>query len=310
MRLQKLGLWTLAVVLLGALAFGGAIAYFFVAAKVDTVGKVDFDRPLAVPPLADSRLGAKGRRVFDLSMQRGSTDFGRDAKTPTWGMNGSHLAPTLRASRGETVVANVTNDLGEASTVHWHGMHLPTRMDGGPHQMIEPGDTWSPTWQVRQPAATLSYHPHPHGETAEHFYRGFAGMFILDDPAESAVQAQLPSSYGVDDLPVIVQDKLLDGTRLDETKSLFTSTGILGDTVLVNGTPGPYLDVTSQRVRLRRPGERAEIVMTMTPGEKAVLRSAPLDGFSNRFAGTEDPLDVSSFGPATRCRRRRGCPSA
>lgn len=326
-------LWLLAFVLQGALAFGGVIAYAFVTAKVDTVGKLAFDRPLAVPPLAESRTDRQGRRVFDLNMQRGSTDLGRDDPTPTWGMNGSYLGPTLRANRGEAVLANIKNELGEASTVHWHGMHLPARMDGGPQQMIDAGDTWSPTWQVKQPAATLWYHPHPHGETAEHVYRGLAGMFIIDDPAEAAVQSQLPSSYGVDDVPVIVQDKRFGGSKLDESGSLFSSTGIIGDTVLVNGTPDPFLDVTTERVRLRllngsnariynfhldddrefqqiagdggllpapagqtrlelSPGERAEIVVTMRPGERTVLRSAPLDSFSSRFAGTDDSLDV------------------
>ena len=332
MTLRKLVLWLLSIALLGMLAFGGTIAYFFVTARVDTVGKVDFDRPLVVPPLAESSVDDRGRRVFDLTMQEGSTDLGRDRKTPTWGMNGSYLAPTLRASRGETVVARVSNKLGEASTVHWHGMHLPARMDGGPHQMIDPGDTWSPTWQIRQPAATLWYHPHPHGKTAEHVYRGLAGMFIVDDPAEADVQKQLPSSYGVDDVPVIVQDKSFDGSKLDESKSLFASTGILGDTLLVNGTPRPYLDVSTQRVRLRllngsnariynfhlddrrfqqvagdggllpapvrrthlelSPGERAEIVVTMKPGERTVMQSAPLTSVNNRFGGTDDRFDV------------------
>ncbi len=271
--------------------------------------------------------------MFDLRLQSGWTDLGRDKKTATWGVNGSYLGPTVRARRGESVLMNVTNELDEASSLHWHGMHLPARMDGGPHQMVEPGDTWSPTWTLAQQGATLWYHPHPHGRTAEHVYRGLAGMFIVDDPAEDDVQSRLPSRYGVDDIPVIVQDKQFDGSELDVTKSLFSSTGILGDTVLVNGTPGPYLDVTTQRVRLRvlnasnariynfhladdrafeqvagdggllpapvrsthlelSPGERAEIVVTMRPGERTVLRSAPLTSVDNRFGGTDDRFDV------------------
>jgi len=153
----------------------------------------------------------------------------------------------LRARRGEKVLVNVTNDLGETSTIHWHGMHLPAAMDGGPHQPIEPGETWSPSWRIDQPAATLWYHPHPHGETAQHVYRGLAGLFYVDD----AARPRLPSTYGVDDVPLIVQDKEFDGNRFDTSHGLFESTGILGDTILVNGTPGPYLDVTTQRVRLR-----------------------------------------------------------
>nr|WP_241981983.1 multicopper oxidase domain-containing protein [Cryobacterium ruanii] len=71
------------------------------------------------------------------------------------------------AGRGEDVRINVGNELDEASTVHWHGLSLPAEMDGGPHQMVEPGATWSPNFTIDQPAATLWYHPHPDG-TTEH----------------------------------------------------------------------------------------------------------------------------------------------
>lgn len=312
------------------MAFGAFIAWSFMTADVDTVGEVGFERPLAIPSLAESRVDDKGRRVFDLTMQRGETDLGRAEPTRTWGVNGSYLGPTLRADRGEQVLVNVTNELGEESTLHWHGMHLPAEMDGGPHQMVGDGETWSPTWEVDQPAATLWYHPHPHGETADHVYRGVAGMFILDDPA---ADVDLPSTYGVDDVPVIVQDRKFDGSQLDTGRNLFQHTGILGDTVLVNGTPGPYLDVTTERVRLRvlnasnsriynfhfsddraydvvasdggllpapvrlthlelSPGERAEIVVAMEPGETTVLRSAQLASSDNRLAGADDRLDI------------------
>jgi FtsP/CotA-like multicopper oxidase with cupredoxin domain len=325
--------WTLVVVsvfvLLGV-TFGAWIGYSYVTARVDTVGEVDFERELAIPPLAESEVDDEGRRVFDLTLQRGETDLGREEKTETWGVNGSYLGPTLRAERGEEVLVNVTNDLGEESTLHWHGMHLPAEMDGGPHQMVDDGQTWSPTWEVDQPASTLWYHPHPHGETAEHVYRGVAGMFILDDPEEAALP--LPREYGVDDIPVIVQDREFDDSELDTTHGLFESNGILGDTILVNGTPGPYLDVTTERVRLRllnasnarvynfhfsddreydviasdggllpepvrrdhlllSPGERAEIVVELEPGETTVLRSDEQTA-GNRFSGADDRLDI------------------
>jgi hypothetical protein len=51
------------------------------------------------------------------------------------------------------------------------------RMDGGPHQLIAPGGSRTATWRIDQPAATLWYQPHPHGQTADHVYRGVAGMF-------------------------------------------------------------------------------------------------------------------------------------
>jgi FtsP/CotA-like multicopper oxidase with cupredoxin domain len=274
-----------------------------------------FDRPLWIPPLAESRTTDDGTRVFSLTAQEGTSQFLTGRSTRTWGFNGGLLGPTLRAERGERVAVEFRNELPDATTVHWHGMHLPAAMDGGPHQMVGPGDSWRPEWTVDQSAATLWYHPHPHGSTEEHVYRGLAGMFIVDDPAAAA---GLPSVYGVDDVPVIVQDKDLD----DEGRLVLdddgNELGTLGSTVLVNGTPGPYLHVTTELVRLRllngstartydfgfdddrqfslvgsdggllptphetgrvrlSPGERAEIVVHMRPGTTAMLHSFPPD---------------------------------
>ncbi|GIF00043.1 multicopper oxidase [Paractinoplanes rishiriensis] len=292
----------------------GAIVWLFTRPGINTVGQVTFDRQLAVPPLAASTV-KDGQRVFDLRSQAGQSDLGRGGRTGTWGYNGALLGPTLRATRGERVVVNITNGLGEDTTVHWHGMHLPARMDGGPHQPIRPGATFSPQWRIDQPAATLWYHPHPHESTERQVYRGLAGMFLIDDPATDV--KSLPHEYGVDDVPVIVQDKEFDGDgQFDENGRFGSDIGILGDTLLVNGTPNPYLEVTTELVRLRllngstsrlfnfalsdgrpftlvgtdgglldRPyqvthlplsmGERAEVLVAMRPGERVVLRSDP-----------------------------------
>ncbi|MGA9747314.1 MAG: multicopper oxidase domain-containing protein [Nocardioides sp.] len=319
----------MALAVLGVGGFAGWYGVALLAAQIDTVGEVVFTRPLAIPPLAPS-VSVDGVRTFDLTLQKGASDFGRGSPTPTWGINGPYLGPTLRARRGEEVRVRVTNRLDEGSTLHWHGMHLPAEMDGGPHQMVEPGEVWEPHWKIDQPAATLWYHPHPHGETARHIYRGLAGMFLIED--ESADLA-LPHTYGVDDIPVVVQDKRFhdDGT-LDEEHSFFRNVGIIGDTILVNGTVGPYLDVTTRAVRLRllnasnarpynfafddarrfsligtdggllespvplehlqlSPGERAEIVVVVEPETTVRLQSAPTDT-RDRLAGGEDRLDI------------------
>ncbi|MDI1465984.1 multicopper oxidase domain-containing protein [Catellatospora sp. KI3] len=334
MRLRRVLVVLLAAVLVLCGLCAGAGVWVWSGAVLSTADEVDFVRPLAVPPLAPSRLDAQGRRVFELTARAGTHDFGH-GQTPTWGYGGSYLGPTLRAARGEQVVVDVANTLGEATTLHWHGMHLPAAMDGGPYQGIEPGTTWSPTWRIDQPAATLWYHPHPHGRTAQHVYRGLAGMFLVDDPATDV--AALPHEYGVDDFPVIVQDKKFDGDGgLDDAESFLSGTGLLGDTVAVNGTVGPYLEVSTRRVRLRllnasnarsydfgftdgrtfalvgsdggllpqrvdlarvmlSPGERAEIVVTVAPGERAVLRSYPQalgTSLVDRFTGGADTLDI------------------
>src|SRR6185503_5913086 len=83
------------------------------------------------------------------------------------GFNGTYLGPTIRARKGDRVQLNVTNTLGEVTTTHWHGMHLPAIMDGGPHQIINPNETWRPHWTITNEAATLWYHPHVMGKTGE-----------------------------------------------------------------------------------------------------------------------------------------------
>ncbi|WP_328895850.1 multicopper oxidase family protein [Streptomyces sp. NBC_00236] len=295
-------------------AVGGGFAWLWTGADVSTVGKVRFSQRMAVPPLAESTVGPDGTRVFDLRMQSGETEFEDGRPTPTWGFNGSYLGPTLRAERGERVKVRVRNTLDEASTVHWHGMHLPAAMDGGPHQMVAAGGAWAPRWKVDQPAATLWYHPHPHGATEQHVQRGLAGLFLIDDARSR--QLALPKKYGVDDLPVIVQDVTFDGARFDHGHSFLAKTGFLGKRTMVNGTLDPYREVGDERVRLRllnastariytfgfdddrafdlvgtdggllerpaamnriqlSPGERAEVVVRMRPDERTVLRSYP-----------------------------------
>ncbi|MEV6212857.1 multicopper oxidase domain-containing protein [Kitasatospora sp. NPDC051914] len=270
-------------------------------------------RRLPIPPAAESRT-ENGVRWFTLEARPGRWNIVADRTTPTWGYSQDLLGPTLRARRGETVGVQVRNLLPETTSVHWHGMHLPARFDGGPHQPIAPTETWEPSWVIAQPAATLWYHPHPHGSTQTHTYRGLAGLFLVDD--ETGDGAGLPNEYGVDDLPVIVQDKKLnpDGT-LDERED--TGTGLVGPTVTANGITGAYAPVVTDRVRLRivngstmrvynlglddngefevvasdggllaapvrlrrlvlTPGERAEIVVRMQAGQQRTLRSFPV----------------------------------
>lgn len=284
---------------------------------------------LHIPPLAQSTDG--NRPVFDLVAQMGRSAIVPGGEADTWGFNGSLLGPTLRVRRGDDVQINFRNDLDETTTVHWHGMRLPAEADGGPHQMIDPGAEWSPSWTVDQPAATLWYHPHPHGATEAHVYRGLGGMFIIDDDEEASLD--LPREYGVDDIPVIVQDKSFDESG-QLVEPLHSGAGMLGDTILVNGTASATFEVAAEMTRLRllnastarsysfgfaddrefdmiasdggllteparltritlTPAERAEVVVRMSPGESVALRSFPQDlGDISGNTGVEDDVDV------------------
>jgi FtsP/CotA-like multicopper oxidase with cupredoxin domain len=207
--LSRLVLWGGAAALTTTVGIVGVGAWQYTRADINTVGDLDFANPLRIPPVLEPDTDAQGRKVFDLDLQQGTSELVPGTTTETWGANGSYLGPTLRASRGDEVLINVNNDLTEATTIHWHGMHLPADADGNPHQPIAPGTTWSPYWRIDQPAATLWYHPHLHGQTADHVYRGVAGMFLLDDPD---APSPLPSDYGANDIPVILQDKRFDSS--------------------------------------------------------------------------------------------------
>jgi len=231
------------------LVLGASLAYPHVRPTSYVNDGVVLEHPLAIPPLLKPAV-VDGVKVFSLTAKEGHTKLLPGAASDTAGYNGTYLGPTIRARQGERVRVDVRNELGETTTVHWHGMSLPPVMDGGPHQPIAAGETWSPHWTIDNPAATLWYHPHTMGKTAEQVYSGLAGLFIVDDPNSDALG--LPKRYGVDDIPLIVQDRDFDDRRMTYTRDRAQENfGAMGDTILVNGTYGPYLDVPQQLIRLR-----------------------------------------------------------
>ena len=204
-------------------------------------------QPLRIPDLIDAR---KQDQSIALNANAGTTAFFPGRESRTLGYNGSYLGPTIRVYRGDDVEMAVTNALNQETTVHWHGLLVPAELDGGPHQVIRPGATWRPVLPIRQPAATLFYHSHMHGRTAEQVYAGLAGVLIVRDDDERALG--LPSDYGVDDLPLVLQDRQFEDGRLVLPDGMMVAMqGRRGATILANGTPNALARVPSRLVRLR-----------------------------------------------------------
>ena len=109
--------------------------------------------------------------------------------SPRWGSTAPTSAPRSEPLAENKVRIHVTNELTVPTTAHWHGMMLPASQDGTAHQSISPEHTWTAAWQIDQPAATLWYHPHPHGQTELQVGRGMAGLFLIDD--ETALRPAL-----------------------------------------------------------------------------------------------------------------------
>ncbi len=206
---------------------------------------------LPIPPQLTGNLNDKGQKVFDLNLQIAEKSFLPGTKTATLGINGDYFGPTIRVSKGDQVLFNIHNQIGETTTIHWHGAHIPAKMDGGPHQKIQNNATWKPFFEIKQLAATLWYHPHLKGKTAEHVYRGLAGMFIIDDAVSDKLA--LPRNYGVDDIPVVVQDRRIaaNGDMSSQLKDIVDVMGLRGKYILVNGAITPTLETRAQVIRLR-----------------------------------------------------------
>jgi blue copper oxidase len=198
-------------------------------------GVVAQNNALLVPP-------ALTGPEYNLNMAPGTVQFYPGNATVTAGYNGDILGPTLIMTNGVNVTLNVTNNLGEDTTTHWHGMHVNPQNDGGPHTVIAAGATWSPSFRVRDSASTMWYHPHLHGNTHRQVNSGLAGMIFVRDNFEAA--ADLPMTYGVDEFPLIIQDKGFAGGN-----SLAVAN--LGTVTMVNATLEPFLNVPAQMVRFR-----------------------------------------------------------
>ncbi len=212
------------------------------------VGKVT---SLPIPPLLEDKNPDPDRADFELVVQKSTTSFFEGKYTETYGYNGNYLGPVIRVKEGQNVSITVRNLLDEDTTVHWHGLLVPGEMDGGPHQVIKAGGEWNPYFVVNQPAATLWYHSHLLDKTGEQVYKGLAGVFIIDD--EVSENLDIPKDYGINDIPLIIQDRRFDkdGTLLYKTSMEDVMHGMLGDTILVNGVINPVLEVGTIKMRFR-----------------------------------------------------------
>jgi FtsP/CotA-like multicopper oxidase with cupredoxin domain len=120
-----------------------------------------------------------GVKVFHLTAGDVEHQFAPDLKGLCFGYNGQVHGPTIEATEGDHVRIYVTNRLESPTTVHWHGMFVPSGMDGVgglSHRPIHPGETFKYEFELKQ-HGTFMYHPH-HDEMVQ-MAMGLMGMFIV-----------------------------------------------------------------------------------------------------------------------------------
>jgi FtsP/CotA-like multicopper oxidase with cupredoxin domain len=157
-----------------------------------------------------------GVKEFHLVAEEFEHEFAPGCKAKVWGYNGSTPGPTIEAVEGDRVRIFVTNNLREGTSIHWHGILLPSGMDGvggltQPH--IEPGETYAYEFTLRQHGSHMY---HPHVDEMVQVGLGMMGMFIIHPRDGEAVRvdrdycfllhnwALHPGTYRPD--PTIMQD--------------------------------------------------------------------------------------------------------
>ncbi len=281
---------------------------------------------LPVPPLLESR---RGQPLF-LTLQKAHWEFIPGRRTATWGINGGYLGPTVRVYNGDDVKLIYNNRLNEPVSMTISGLQVPGSLMGGAPRMMSANVDWSPVLPIRQPAGTCWYHANTPNRMAPHVYNGLAGLWLVEDEVSKTLP--LPNHYGVDDFPVIIQDKRLDnfGAPVYDPPA---SGGFLGDTLLTNGVQSPFVEVSRGWVRLRLlnasnarryqlrlsdgramqvvagdqgflpapvavtqlsliPGERREILIDMSKGEEVSISVGTAASLVDRVRGLFEPSSI------------------
>jgi manganese oxidase len=120
-----------------------------------------------------------GVKEFHLIAEEVEHEFAPGSSATCWGYNGTTPGPTIEAVEGDRVRILVTNKLPEHTTIHWHGILLPSGMDGvgGLNQpQIQPGETFAYEFTLNQHG---SYMYHPHADEMVQMAVGMMGMFII-----------------------------------------------------------------------------------------------------------------------------------
>jgi FtsP/CotA-like multicopper oxidase with cupredoxin domain len=248
-------------------------------------GKTVVRYPLHVPPTVDTPSS------YALQAAPSSVDLGDGRQAAVLGYNSLFPGPTFRADRGDPVSVRLGNGLSQETTVHWHGMIVPTEADGHPMDSVAPGGNYLYQYTINQRAALNWYHPHPHMITGEQVALGLAGAFIVNDGEEGGLG--LPS--GSHEVPLIIRDASLD--KSGNLRYHSRTTGFLGDIPLVNGTRDPYLNVDTALYRFRVLGGANSRVFRLALGNGAQFRLIGNDG---GLLATTVTIGEITFGPGER----------
>ncbi|MEH6403685.1 MAG: multicopper oxidase family protein [Sneathiella sp.] len=185
-------------------------------------------------------------KEFDLVAAPVKLSLGGGKVAMRWAYNGKIPGPVLRVKLGDRVRVNLTNNLPQDTTIHWHGVRVPNAMDGVPfltQTPVKPSKSFTYDF-MPQDSGTYWFHPHVRGH--EQVERGLFGVLI--------VEAQDEPDYD-QDLVWVLDDILTkeDGSFEDQfSLKLLDTGGRLGNILTVNGEATPTFKARAgERIRIR-----------------------------------------------------------
>ncbi|CAI3941261.1 MULTISPECIES: multicopper oxidase CueO [Commensalibacter] len=202
---------------------------------------------LPIPPL----LHPDAQGNINLTLQEGSSQFINGKRTKTWGINQAFLGPALILDVNQKISVTINNQLPDPTTLHWHGLIIPGSSDGGPQDLIPSKQSQTVHFILQQPASTCWVHPHLHGQTGKQVTMGLAGLVLIQD--EQSKKLPLPTNWGKDDIPVILQDRQFNTQGQFEYKLdiMSAALGWFGNHMLTNGASYPRHIAPKGWLRLR-----------------------------------------------------------
>ncbi|CAH1662326.1 hypothetical protein CHELA40_40225 [Chelatococcus asaccharovorans] len=101
------------------------------------------------------------------------------------------MPPVLRMTKGETFAARLINGIDEPTTIHWHGVRVPNKMDGVPF-LVQPyiytGDHFD---YVFAPPDAGTFWYHPHCNTLVQMGHGLTGVIVVENPGDPQFDAEV-----------------------------------------------------------------------------------------------------------------------
>jgi len=185
-----------------------------------------------------------GVKIFHLVAEPVTHEFAPGLEAECWGYNGRVHGPTIEAVEGERVRIYVTNKLGAPTTVHWHGMLVPSGMDGVgglTQRTIQPGETFRYEFTLVQ-HGTFMYHSH-HDEMTQ-MALGLMGLVVVHPRQPTRPRPDRDYAF------MLGEWKIVPGTRRPDPNEM-TDFNVL--TLNARAFPGtaPIVAQVGERVRLR-----------------------------------------------------------